>query len=118
RGLNNVRFLTPVPKQDVQKIRAAADACLFTLADVKTFDYGVSPNKLFEYMAAGKPILCAASGEVARLIEDHAMGLVSKPEDGTALAENAVKMARMSPEKLSQMGNMAKKVFERSYSPH
>src|SRR5690606_15189697 len=87
-GLNNVRFLPAMPKREVRHLLAAADAGILSLANVRTLDYGVSPNKLFEYMAAGKPILCAASGAVARLVKEHSLGLVSAPEDGVGLAQN------------------------------
>ena len=69
RGLTNVRFLAPVPKTEVVDLLAAADIGLHVLDDVPLFQTAVSPNKLFDYMAAGLPVLTNCPGLVAELFE-------------------------------------------------
>ncbi|MDP6361099.1 MAG: glycosyltransferase family 4 protein [Planctomycetota bacterium] len=56
-GLNCVTFMEPVGKNDVYEIIQDSDACLMVLRDSPVFKWGVSPNKLFDYMACAKPVL-------------------------------------------------------------
>lgn len=56
-GLDHVHFLGPVPKQDVPSVLDAFDVCYVGLRDLPVHRYGISCNKLYEYMHAGKPIL-------------------------------------------------------------
>ncbi|MDP7251760.1 MAG: glycosyltransferase family 4 protein [Planctomycetota bacterium] len=56
-GLNCVTFRDPVGKNDVYEIIQDSDACLMVLRDSPVFKWGVSPNKLFDYMACGRPVL-------------------------------------------------------------
>lgn len=79
RGLTNVVFRDPVPKQDMPALLAAADVGLHVLADVPLFRHGVSPNKLFDYMAAGLTVLTNTPGEVADLVSDAKAGMTVGP---------------------------------------
>lgn len=84
RRLNNVHFLDGVPSQEVPPILAACDALLVMLRDVPVLKATI-PSKTYEYMAAGKPILCAAEGEAASLVREARCGLVVRPSSGPAL---------------------------------
>ena len=66
RGLANVRFLRAILKSEMPELLAAADVGLHTLADVPLFRFGVSPNKLFDYMAAGLPVVQTAPAKFRR----------------------------------------------------
>lgn len=68
RGLANVRFLDPIPKKEIPDLLCAADIGLHVLADVDLFRSAVSPNKLFDYMAAGLPSLTNCPGLVSDLV--------------------------------------------------
>lgn len=83
QGLTNVELRDPVPKSDIPDLLAAADIGLHVLADVALFRYGVSPNKLFDYLAAGLPVITNTRGEVADLVEESGAGLAVAP-DGLA----------------------------------
>lgn len=85
RGLANVKMLPAVPKKSIPSLLNAADALVITLRSVELFSYGVSPNKMFEYMASGKPILCAIDGEMANLVTSASAGVALKPEDPEAI---------------------------------
>lgn len=80
-GLSNVRFLDPIPKREIPALLGAIDAGLHVLADVPLFSYGVSPNKIFDYMAAGVPVLTNTPGEMADLIESAGAGIAVTPHD-------------------------------------
>ena len=87
RGLTNVVFVDPVPKRDVPAWLARADVCLLPYQDRELFA-GALPNKTFDYMGAGKPIIAAVpAGELSRLVETAACGLAVAPEDPRAMAD-------------------------------
>lgn len=87
RGLSNVRFLDPIPKDEIPDLLAAADIGLHVLADVPLFRTAVSPNKVFDYMAAGLPTLTNCPGLVSDLVSNASAGVAVKPTDlGTGLA--------------------------------
>jgi glycosyltransferase involved in cell wall biosynthesis len=78
-GLRNVTFLEAVPKHEMPDLLAATDAGLHVLADLPLFLYGVSPNKLFDYMAAGLPVLTNTAGEVGEIVKHNDAGVVVEP---------------------------------------
>ncbi len=80
-GLTNVRFLDPIPKSEMPGLLAAADAGLHVLADVPLFRYGVSPNKLFDYMAAGLPVVTNCPGEVEAIVTSAEAGIAVEPDE-------------------------------------
>ncbi len=84
--LTNVSFSGPIPKRDVPSWLARADACLLTYQDAPLFG-GALPNKLFDYMGAGRPIVAAVpAGEAARAVGQAGCGIVTPAEDAPALA--------------------------------
>lgn len=93
RGLDTVAFVDPVPKRDVPSWLARADACLLPYQDRELFA-GALPNKTFDYMGAGRPIVAAVRpGEVSRLLETAGCGVTVPPEDGAALAAAVARLA-------------------------
>lgn len=79
--LDNVIFLDPLPKLQLVHYIAAADMGMQLLANIPSFYYGTSPNKFFDYLAAGKPVLNNYPGWVADLILEWQCGIVVKPDD-------------------------------------
>jgi len=78
-GLSNVRFLDPIPKTEIPALMAAADIGLHVLADVPLFRYGVSPNKVFDYLASGLPMVTNVPGEVGALVTESGGGIAVEP---------------------------------------
>jgi len=60
-GLPDVAFWPPVPKHDVPAILKTFDVTLFCVQDVPVFKYGLSSNKLFDYLASGRPVVAACA---------------------------------------------------------
>lgn len=114
--LNNVRFFDPVPKNEIPGMLLAADAAIITLKKVKVFSYGVSPNKLFDYMAAQKPIICAIGGDIAEKIIETGCGISVIPEDDKSMVEAIIHLANLPAGRLRQMGDYGYKEIERNYS--
>ena len=102
RQLRNVRFHPQVPLEDVPQLLAASDVLLVTLAAHPTFTDFV-PSKLIDFMAAGKPVLLAAAGESARLLEAAGGGIAVAPEEPQALTD-AARWLLGHPAEAAEMG--------------
>ncbi len=114
--LDNVRFLPPVPKQEIPALLLAADAAVMPLTAAGVFGYAVSPNKLFDYLAAKKPVLCTVPGETAELIKSHHCGFASPPEDGEALAKNIRRLLSLPGSERAEMGENGYLLIREHYS--
>lgn len=85
--LPNVVFVDSVPKREVPPMIARADICLLPYQDRALFA-GALPNKVFDYLAASRPILAAApEGELTALVRDAGCGVCVPPEDPRAMAD-------------------------------
>jgi len=91
--LANVTFLAPVPKTEMAETLAGADACLAILMPIKAYQT-TFPNKVFDYMAAGRPVVLAIDGVIRQVIEQAGGGVFVRPGDPQALAEGIRKLAR------------------------
>lgn len=99
----NVVFLGRKPVEDMPKYYNASDALLVTLGDDELFKITV-PAKVQSYMASGKPVLGAISGEGKSLIEESNCGLVCEAEDYKTLSDMAIKMSEMSVDDRNKLG--------------
>ena len=86
-GLRNVVFHPPVPKARLAGLMAATDVGLQVLADVPAFYFGTSPNKFFDYIAAGRPVLINYPGWLTELVREHDCGFAVRPRDPAAFAD-------------------------------
>ncbi len=112
--LDNVHFLPPVPKIIMREALAAADACLAILKPIDLYKT-TYPNKVFDYMAAGRPVILAIDGVIRQVVEDADAGLTVPPGDHHALAEAVLSLAR-DPEKCTQQGLNGRKLVEDQFS--
>jgi glycosyltransferase involved in cell wall biosynthesis/SAM-dependent methyltransferase len=102
RGLANVRFVGRVDRERVPELIASADIAVLCLRDVPLFEDAL-PTKMLEYMAAGRPVVASAAGDVARLLVRAQAGVTCPPEDPAALAA-AIRHVASSPERARIMG--------------
>jgi len=110
--LHNVEFRGPVPKSAVPKTLFAADATLFVLHNLSLYNYGISLNKLFDYLAASKPLILVGRPANNPVEEAHC-GLAVPPQDPEALAEAVIQLYRMSPEERAEMGKRGREYVEK-----
>ncbi len=83
-GLTKVTLAPAVSPDQVPGLLAAADICLVPLRDVPLFATFI-PSKMFEYLAAAKPVIGSVAGETAQILRE-AGAVVVPPEDSAALA--------------------------------
>lgn len=102
-GLSNVTFTGALPKREAwERLRGASVSVVATWA--ADFQKMVLANKIFDYMAAGRPVAAAAHGEMAELVRAADCGVVTPPEDPQALADALRGLADARPEALDAMG--------------
>lgn len=113
--LDNVIFIGRIPHLELAKILGRFDVGLMLLANVPAFYYGTSPNKFFDYISAGIPVINNYPGWLADLITEHQCGIRIPPGDPAAFADALCEMT-MSSEKNRLMGKNGRKLAERDFS--
>lgn len=113
-GLDNVYFHDPVPKARLSRVIASADIGIQCLANVKAFYFGTSPNKFFDYIAAGRPVLNNYPGWLAGMIKQEECGYAVAPEDPFAMAD-ALEHAAENREDLKAMGTRSRALAAREF---
>ncbi len=113
--LDNVVFLPPIPKSKLAGLLAASDLGLQVLANVQAFYFGTSPNKFFDYLAAGLPVLNNYPGWLADIILENHCGYVVPPDDPIAFAD-ALTHAAENPLDRKERGRNARKLGHRLFS--
>ena len=101
-NLRNTRVLSRVPRESIPDYLAAADACLVPLRASKVFHTAI-PCKMFEAMAAGKPVILGVQGEAAEILREADAGLCVLPDDPVGLANAVVNLAS-DPDLARQFG--------------
>ena len=112
RQLRNVTFLDPMPKAELAGLLAGSQLGLLCLAPIVEFAEWTAPNKLMDYLAAGRPVLSNLPGEAARLLE--AGGCGETQADAAALATALTRMAN-EPARREIMGRDARRLAERKH---
>ncbi|MEJ2757917.1 MAG: glycosyltransferase family 4 protein [Anaerolineales bacterium] len=109
-GLENIFFLPPLPKAEMSAALSLADVCLAILKPVEMYKT-VYPNKVFDYMAAGRATLLAIDGVIREVVEKAGAGVFVTPGDPDALAEEIRRLAT-DRETVRQMGANGRKYLE------
>jgi glycosyltransferase involved in cell wall biosynthesis len=113
-GLSNVSFIPSVPKSEMPAALAAADACIAILKPLEEYKT-TYPNKVFDYMAAGRPIVLAIDGVIRAVVEAAQCGIFSEPGDPSAMAD-AIRQLDSDPHTSRQMGFNGRKYLEQNFS--
>ena len=92
-GLSNCRFYNPIPKNELSRIIASADMGIMVLADIPAFYYGTSPNKFFDYISSGLPVINNYPGWLADMIQANHCGIIVSPGDADAFAKGLITLA-------------------------
>jgi len=113
-GLESVRFLDPVPKAEVYRLLAGADGLIVNMNPGRLYRSGISFNKLFDYLAVGRPIVFgtdAANNPVA----EAGAGVTVPANDAAALAAAVEHVADLSPAERDSIGSRARAFVEEHY---
>jgi len=113
-GLQNVTFLPSVPKKQMPEILAAADAGIAILKPIEAYKT-TYPNKVFDYMAAGRPVLLVIDGVIRSVVESAQCGVFVQPGEARALAD-AIRSLAEDPQLARKMGLAGKTYLEQNFS--
>lgn len=113
RACSNVRFLGEVPSAQVANVMSGADALLVPLSPDPVFKTFV-PSKLFDGMAAARPILLMVDGEARRILDESSAGLFVPPGDAAALTM-AIAALAADPERRREMGEAGRAFVSARY---
>lgn len=115
-GLTNVIFHDPVNKRRLAGLLAGADMGMQVLANVPAFYFGTSPNKFFDYISAGLPVIKNYPGWLAELIDERGCGFAVPPDDPEAFAaalEKAADNRELLPAMKEAASRLARERFDR-----
>jgi glycosyltransferase involved in cell wall biosynthesis len=113
-GARNLSFVGAIPKGQVGGAIELFDACYVGYRRSPLYRFGVSPNKLFEYMAAGRPVLFAADA-ANQPVREADCGRTVAPEDPAALAEAIRSLIASPPAERDRLGANARAYVERHH---
>ena len=112
--LSNVTFLPSVPKTEMASALAAADVCIAILKPLEEYKR-TYPNKVFDYMAAGRPVALAIDGVIREVVESAKCGYFAEPGNPSALADVISKLAE-DKIKAREMGLKGRIYLEENFS--
>ena len=115
-SLNNIEFKDSIPKEKIPSILADADAVILTLKKVPLFKYGVSPNKLYDAYAIGRPVISAVDGDINNEIEENRLGYTAESSNPEQLSLAVRKLFDTSRNERIAMAQRARKLAENIYS--
>ncbi len=115
-NLSNVEFEESVPKAQIPKLASEADAFVICVKDLpQLYKYGVSMNKLFDYMAASRPIIMA-SAAANNPVDDAGAGITVAAENSNEMAKAIHKLVNLSQEQRTAMGEAGRAYVEKHHS--
>jgi len=102
-GLTNVRFFAPIPKAQIPTLLAHFDIAYIGWQRTPIYRFGIAPNKLIDYLMAGRAILHSVEAGNDPVAEAGA-GLTVPPENAEAVAKGLLKLAALAPDERATMG--------------
>lgn len=112
--LSNVTFVPPQPKNQMASVLAAADACIAILKPIDLYRT-TYPNKVFDYMAAGRAVVLAIGGVIQEVVESEGAGVAVPPGDAAAMAAAITHLADHR-ELAKAMGATGRTAVEKRYN--
>ena len=113
-GLKNVHFVGRKPQEEMPDLIGEADALFITLKNQSNYNLTL-PGRTQAFMACGKPIICCANGETARVIKAAQCGVVAEAENADQLAQRITECAEMDKDNLLHMGVCGLEYSKKNY---
>ncbi|MBN1854600.1 MAG: glycosyltransferase family 4 protein [Pirellulales bacterium] len=112
--IGNVTLTGVIPKSEMADLLAASNACVATLMNIPMFKT-TYPNKVFDYMAAGRPTILGIDGVIREVIEQCDGGIYVQPGDSKQFAD-AVRRLKADPDLCQRMGQRAREHVVRHFN--
>ena len=115
KRLNNVSFLPPVSKALVPSILEKADLLVHTIKKMEVLQYGMSPNKMYDYLASAKPIVTSIEAK-NNPVEEANAGIAVEPENPEALAGAIIEISKLTEQERRELGRNGRRYVERFHN--
>jgi glycosyltransferase involved in cell wall biosynthesis len=112
---DKIIFIDSIPKKQIQSLLQLFDVCYIGWRDINIYKYGISANKIFDYMYSGTPILHSYIGE-NDLIKIANSGITVPAEDPQAIAKGIIALYDMSAEMRNKLGDNGKNYVINNFS--
>ena len=112
--LENIVFYNSVGKQYVPSVLSHADCLVFSANDSPLYRFGVSANKLFDYMCSSKPVIFAMT-TINDFVKESGGGISIKPENSPQMADSILEIYEMSEDERNQMGLKGRLFAEKNF---
>lgn len=112
-GLENVKFLGQFPMNETSEIVNFCDVSIVSFKDLPIL-YTNSPNKLFDSLSAGKPIIVNSAGWTKKMVEENNCGFYVDPHHPEELADK-IRFLQNHPDIVSEMGKRSRLLAETKY---
>ena len=112
---SQVSFEPRIPRKDVNTRAREADCLVHALHDHRVYAFGISPNKIFDYLLAGRPVIFAARA-LNNPVAEAGAGVVVAPENPDALASAMLDMVRAEASERSAMGERGRRHVVENYT--
>ena len=113
--LKNVTIINAIPKREIQSILTLFDACYIGWEDKEIYKYGISANKIFDYMYSGKPILHLFTGK-GDLISKAKCGITITEQKSNAIANAILELYTTPKQQRDKMGRRGKEFVLRNHT--
>lgn len=115
KGVSNVFFVDAVPKRQIQALLQRFDILSLPAKKSRLYEFGVSANKLFDYLYAAKPVIYAIESGEYHPVTDAGAGLEVPAENAEAIAEAILRLYHMSVAERTKMGENGRRTVLEQY---
>jgi glycosyltransferase involved in cell wall biosynthesis len=115
--LNNIKILEAIPKREVQSLLVQFDICYIGWEDKEIYKYGISANKIFDYMYAGKPILHLFTGK-GDLISKAQCGITITEHKSNLVSDAILKLYTTPKQQRNKIGRRGKEFVLENHTYH
>jgi glycosyltransferase involved in cell wall biosynthesis len=113
-ALSNIEFRDPIPKSEVPRVQMEADILIAAVLDSAAYRFGLNLNKMFDYLASGRPVIFSGNAPNDPVAESGA-GFSIPPEDPEAMAGALQKLLDMSPAERIELGKRGRRYVENAF---
>ncbi len=114
-NLNNVYFYKSIDKSKLSKVYLDSDILVAAVTNSDAYKFGINLNKIYDYLAAGRPIILACRSS-HRPIEDARCGYIVDPERPDQIADRIIDICKLSHKDRLLLGDNARKYAETNYN--
>lgn len=111
KDFDTITFLDAIPKSKLNDFLSKFDLLIMAWRDSAIYEYGISPNKMVDYLLSERPILVAYNG-YKDILNEVDCGKYIETDNPQLFADTIVEFSKMDKSELDAMGNRGRKYAE------